>query len=210
MKIRKIDGEIREVVRNQTDAGELGKAELEEAKRVITELFTRVELIKSKAEQSEQMVHEITADIKQLDYAKRNLTASITALKRMNMLVSAVEQLKVMSQRRQYREAASILQAVQQLISYFKAYRQIRKVQEYADTVAIIQAQLGKQVKEEFEKRCASLSNTVSLSKLALILYYSLLSFFSSGAAQFLSSGRPHRLGCGPPRRLPGGRRARL
>lgn len=153
MKIRKIDSEIREVVRSQTDAGERGKMELEEAKRVILDLFTRIEHIKTKAVQSEQMVQEITADIKQLDNAKRHLTASITALKRMNMLVSAVEQLKSMSQRRQYREAASILQAVQQLISYFKAYKQISKIQHYSNDIAIIQGQLGRQVKEEFDKR---------------------------------------------------------
>ena len=39
--------------------------------------------IKDKAEQSEQMVHEICRDIKSLDYAKRHLTLTITALKRL-------------------------------------------------------------------------------------------------------------------------------
>lgn len=153
MKIRKIDAEIRDVVRSQTDAGERGKAELEEAKRVIVELFLRIDQIKSKAAQSEEMVEMITGDIKQLDYAKRHLTTSITALRRINMLISAVEQLKAMSQRKQFREAASILQAVQQLISYFKAYKHIRKIQEYTDIINIVQSQLSRQVKEEFEKR---------------------------------------------------------
>ena len=34
--------------------------------------------IKTKAEQSEAMVHEICRDIKSLDYAKRHLTLTIT------------------------------------------------------------------------------------------------------------------------------------
>lgn len=67
--------------------------------------------IKTKAEQSEQMVHEICRDIKSLDYAKRHLTQTITALKRLQMLVTAVEQLGVMARERMYSEASSLLQA---------------------------------------------------------------------------------------------------
>ena len=66
--------------------------------------------IKTKAEQSESMVHEICRDIKSLDYAKRHLTLTITALKRLQMLVTAVEQLAVMTAERMYAEAANLLQ----------------------------------------------------------------------------------------------------
>ena len=86
MKSRRLEGEIREIVRSQTDAGEQGKRELEEARRAIHELFTKIEHIKTKAEQSEEMVKEITSGIKSLDYAKRHLTVSITTLRRLNML----------------------------------------------------------------------------------------------------------------------------
>ena len=65
----------------------------------MAELFVKVREIKGKAEQSEQMVHEICRDIKSLDYAKRHLTTTITALKRLQMLVTAVEQLDVMAPR---------------------------------------------------------------------------------------------------------------
>ena len=41
------------------------------------------------------MVQEICADIKKLDYAKSHLQISITALKRLQMLTTAVAQLKV-------------------------------------------------------------------------------------------------------------------
>ena len=58
----------------------------EEARRAIHELFTKIEHIKTKAEQSEEMVKEITSGIKSLDYAKRHLTVSITTLRRLNML----------------------------------------------------------------------------------------------------------------------------
>ena len=41
------------------------------------------------------MVQEICADIKKLDYAKTHLQSSITALKRLQMLITAVGQLEV-------------------------------------------------------------------------------------------------------------------
>ncbi len=66
--------------------------------------------IRGKAEASEAMVHEICADIKSLDHAKRHLTLTITALKRLQMLVTAVDQLAVMTRERMYPEAANLLQ----------------------------------------------------------------------------------------------------
>ena len=63
------------------------------ARRMRLAWVLQVRDIKTKAEQSEQMVQEICRDIKSLDYAKRHLTQTITALKRLQMLVTAVEQL---------------------------------------------------------------------------------------------------------------------
>lgn len=56
------------------------------------------------------MVQEICRDIKKLDFAKRNLTATITALRRLAMLVSAVDQLEGLASKRIYREAAHMLE----------------------------------------------------------------------------------------------------
>jgi prefoldin subunit 5 len=53
---------------------------------VVQELFTKVREIKAKAEQSEVMVQEICRDIKKLDYAKKHITTTITALHRLSML----------------------------------------------------------------------------------------------------------------------------
>ncbi|EEY69612.1 uncharacterized protein PITG_18895 [Phytophthora infestans T30-4] len=48
--------------------------------------FHKIHDIRGKAEQSEVMVQEICRDIKQLDYAKRHLQTTLTALKRLHML----------------------------------------------------------------------------------------------------------------------------
>lgn len=72
-------------------------AKLEQITRVCTEkkdgpqeLFTKVREIKAKAEQSEVMVQEICRDIKKLDYAKKHITTTITALHRLSMLGEGV------------------------------------------------------------------------------------------------------------------------
>jgi hypothetical protein len=46
----------------------------------------KIREIKSKAEQSETMVQEICRDIKKLDFAKKHVTTTITALHRLTML----------------------------------------------------------------------------------------------------------------------------
>ena len=49
------------------------------------ELFKKILDIKNKARQSDVMVQDICADIKQLDVAKQHLTTTITALRRLQM-----------------------------------------------------------------------------------------------------------------------------
>lgn len=53
---RKLDDEIRTVVRGQTNVGEDGRQALEEAQKAIQELFQKIIDIKDKAEKSEEMV----------------------------------------------------------------------------------------------------------------------------------------------------------
>jgi hypothetical protein len=82
-------------VREQSTAGLQAARELKKAKESIAELFGKIRDIRFKAEQSEQMVQDICKDIRQLDVAKRHLTTTIIMLKRVQMLVSAVDSLQV-------------------------------------------------------------------------------------------------------------------
>ena len=71
-----------------------GRSALKDAQLVIRQLFMKISEIKARAEQSEETVREITRDMKQLDCGKRNLTAAITTLNHLHMLVGGVETLK--------------------------------------------------------------------------------------------------------------------
>ena len=120
--------------------------DLTEAKGAIHELHTKIKDVKSKAEQSEMMVQEICRDIKQLDYAKRHLQTTITALKRLHMLVTAVKQLEIMAKDKHYREAANLLDAVSQLLTHFEPYAEIARIRELRETVDQIKKGLTEEI----------------------------------------------------------------
>ena len=81
-KSAQLDEQVFEAVRLQATTVTQATRDIGEAKTSIRELLQKIKDIKGKAEQSEVMVQEICRDIKQLDYAKQHLTATITALKR--------------------------------------------------------------------------------------------------------------------------------
>jgi hypothetical protein len=57
------------------------------------ELTQKISEMKEKAEQSEVMVQEICRDIKKLDFAKKHITTTITALHRLAMLGVSIIQI---------------------------------------------------------------------------------------------------------------------
>ncbi|XP_049767266.1 vacuolar protein sorting-associated protein 53 homolog [Schistocerca cancellata] len=149
-KIRSIDDEIRSVVRGQTNVGQDGRAALEEAQRVIRQLFVHIKDIKTKAEQSEEMVKEITRDIKQLDCAKRNLTAAITTLNHLHMLVGGVDSLQALIKKRQYGEIELPLQAIMEVMKHFHNYMDIPQIKQLAEQVNKIHLELATQITADF------------------------------------------------------------
>eukprot|EP00112_Aurelia_sp_Birch-Aquarium-sp1_P023247 Seg685.3 transcript_id=Seg685.3/GoldUCD/mRNA.D3Y31 product="Vacuolar protein sorting-associated protein 53-like" protein_id=Seg685.3/GoldUCD/D3Y31 len=151
LRIRRLDGEIRTAIRGQTEVGHDGREALEEAKSSIQDLFTKITDIKEKAEKSEQMVKEITRDIKQLDHAKRHLTTSITTLNHLHILVGGVENLESLTRNRQYGEIANLLQGVLNVLDHFKKYFSVPQIRQLADKVTSIQNELGNQILSDFK-----------------------------------------------------------
>ena len=119
---------------------------------VLQELSVKIQEIKVKAEQSEVMVQEICRDMKKLDFAKKNITSTITALNRLAMLVLAVERLQVLAANRQYREAAGQLEAVTQLCHHFEAYEDIPKIRNLKEQFGEIKATLRSHIFSDFSR----------------------------------------------------------
>lgn len=124
---------------------------MQSAKAELAELFRKIESVRMRAIETEQTISSMTADIKRLDGTKRNLTLSMTALKRLQMLTTAYEQLRGLARSRQYRECASLLQAVLQLMRHFNSYRSIDQIATLSRNVADLQRELLEQVCEDFE-----------------------------------------------------------
>ncbi|KAL8337954.1 hypothetical protein RB598_006712 [Gaeumannomyces tritici] len=124
---------------------------MQSAQAELAGLFQRIESVRTRALQTERDITTMTADIKRLDGTKRNLTLSMTALKRLQMLTTAYEQLRGLARTRQYRECAGLLQAVLQLMRHFNSYRSIEQIAALSRNVSDLQRELLEQVCEDFE-----------------------------------------------------------
>jgi vacuolar protein sorting-associated protein 53 len=129
-------------------------------------MLQQVGEIKRKAAQSEAMVQEICRDIKKLDFAKKHLTSTITALRRLGMLITAVDQLQLAAERREFGEAAHLLGAVQQLAAHFKEYSHVPRVAEMRGRVAALEQSLRGTSLREFELLGEDFSSPALLDRL--------------------------------------------
>ncbi|USW54158.1 Putative vacuolar protein sorting-associated protein [Septoria linicola] len=146
-----LDSSISSLVTAQTTSDSDSVRRIQDAKAELATLFAKIEGVRERALETERTITEMTADIKRLDSTKRNLTLSMTALKRLQMLTTAYEQLKGLSETRQYRECAHLLQAVIQLMAHFKSYRSIDQIATLSKNVSEVQRELLEQVCEDFE-----------------------------------------------------------
>ncbi|KAL9086160.1 MAG: hypothetical protein Q9165_007225 [Trypethelium subeluteriae] len=146
-----LDDEIAEQLELQAASDVESVQRIQAAKAELADLFKRVESVRERAIQTEQAITEMTAEIKRLDGTKRNLTLSMTALKRLQMLTTAYEQLRGLIKTRQYEECAQLVQAVIQLMAHFKSYRSIDQIASLSRNVVELQRELLEQVCEDFE-----------------------------------------------------------
>lgn len=169
-----IDDNIRGVVRGQTNTGQDGRIALNEAQKVINSLYTQIIDVKTRAEKTEEMVKEITRDIKQLDCAKKNLTSAITTLNHLHMLVGGIDCLNKLIEKRLYGEILNPLQAISEVNHHFQQYSNIQEIRNLSQSVDQIQVVLANQITEDFkesfsptQKSSNPSSNRLPLSQLA-------------------------------------------
>jgi len=106
--------------------------------------------VKTQALQSEAAVIEITRDMKRLDYAKRHLQRTITALKRLHMLLHAAEQLRVAATIEEegspipnYKAASQLIDATRLLLGHFDGYmNSVPKMRQVRDAIGMLNSQL--------------------------------------------------------------------
>ncbi|GAA5820917.1 hypothetical protein JCM10212_006075 [Sporobolomyces blumeae] len=137
---------------------------MDEIQDLVGELLSQVTAIRDAATESEVVVRDITRDIQSLDLAKRNLVASMNALKRFQMLVNAFDQLTQLAKSRHYRETAQALGAVKQLSVYFKTFSSVERIAAVSRGVADVQRVLKAQVMKDFEDAFSSEAARASMA----------------------------------------------
>ncbi|SNX84704.1 related to VPS53 - subunit of VP51-54 complex, required for protein sorting [Melanopsichium pennsylvanicum] len=130
---------------------EIDANRMSQVQHAIATLLEQLLLIREKARESENVVKEITRDIRSLDIAKRNVVSSMTALKRLQMLVNGVDQLQRLAETKRYREAASALQAVRSLLDFFQSYRGVERIASAWKQVGELQQDLRNVIMKDYE-----------------------------------------------------------
>lgn len=146
-----LDNNIAGLVAKQAETRASSLQRIQAAQVQLADLLSRIDGVRERALKTEQVITEMTADIKRLDGTKKNITLSMTALKRLQMLTTAYEQLRELGKSRQYKECAQLLQAVIQLMAHFKSYRSIEQIATLSRNVSDLQRELLEQVCEDFE-----------------------------------------------------------
>ena len=121
-----------------------------QSKKHIQNLLQDVGSIKEKAQSSEALVTEMCKDIKSLDIAKKNLTFSITALKKYVMMTTAIDKLREACEARQYKEVANLIDAIEDFFVYFKKYENVAQIQALIKDKDAIISELKGQIIEDF------------------------------------------------------------
>ena len=124
-RLTTLDDSISSTIQKQSDLADLTLSDVTRAKMAVHQLHQRVTTVQMKARQSEKAVQEITKEMKRLDFAKKHLSKTITALKRLHMLLHAVKQLRHSVRGcnpPDYKNAANLVDAVQLLMGNFRGY----------------------------------------------------------------------------------------
>ncbi len=164
-----LDESISSTIQKQSDLADLTVSDVARAKRAVHQLHQRVTTVQMKARQSEQAVQEITREMKRLDYAKKHLSKTITALKRLHMLLHAVKQLRYsirVCDPPDYKNAANLVDAVQLLLGNFEGYMDsVEKMRLLKDDVEQMRVDLNDGILFAF--RVAGFGSAGALEKTA-------------------------------------------
>ena len=151
-QVKQYNDVITRDVREHSCSRSVTREAIEHATSSITQLFNKIRQIKEKAHESEVMVNEICKDITSLDHAKKHLTSTIIALRNLHMLVSAVGQLDLMVAEKQYRDAARLIRAIDDLFTLFHNYKHIEKIQQLDASVGRTKELMKEQLQHEFHR----------------------------------------------------------
>ncbi|KAG8970352.1 Vacuolar protein sorting-associated protein 53 [Tulasnella sp. 419] len=145
----KIQAEINALRKELQKDQDPGRMQL--IQELISELLSQMNRIREKATESEAIVQNITREIQVLDLAKKNLTTSVTALKRLQLLANALSQLEVLVEAKSYAEISQSLAAVKEISSFFRSYMSIPQIMVLFQRIQGLQGQIRSHLDHDFD-----------------------------------------------------------
>ncbi|ODV62001.1 Vps53p, partial [Ascoidea rubescens DSM 1968] len=152
----------------------------------ISNLISEINETRSLAEKTQQTISNMTFNIQNLDQGKKNLVLSMTVLKRLQMLLTAYDQLNNMlssdakdpnSSSNDYNEMLNLISVVIQLNLHFQNYKNISEINLLSKDISKLKINLTDQIFSDFEsllggkkKNPHSQSNASQLIKACEIL----------------------------------------
>ena len=118
----KLKDTIKDCLHSYSVLGDASEAVVVTTKRSIIKLSNGINDMHLKAIETGTIVKNICDDIKVLDNAKRNLTISVSALKKVKMVVISIEELEKNINELDYEKCAKNILALNSLMNYFKNY----------------------------------------------------------------------------------------
>ena len=145
-----MDKDVRKSIRDRSIAGERVASDVALAESAAEQLHVKMVQLSLDCERAYERSRDISRDVGKLDACKKRLQKAITSLRRLSMFVSATSQLETMCHRRNYREAAHLLEAVGQLSQHFAEYGDVPKIQRLRAKYEEIASGLKTAVFEDF------------------------------------------------------------
>ena len=145
-----MDKDVRKSIRDRSIAGERVASDVALAECAAEQLNVKMVQLSLDCERAYERSRDISRDVGKLDACKKRLQKAITSLRRLSMFVSATSQLETMCHRRNYREAAHLLEAVGQLSQHFAEYGDVPKIQRLRAKYEEIASGLKTAVFEDF------------------------------------------------------------
>lgn len=150
-RLAQAEEEVRVLLQSAAISRVSGKQALAAATSSTKTLSAQLAHVDSRAERSAGAVKQITAEMKQLDAAKVNLTSAMTALTHCHLLCGAAADLASRAAARNYGDLLLPLQAATQVLQHFENYKDVKQISELRDEVTRIRNTLAEQIITDFK-----------------------------------------------------------
>ncbi|KAH0792795.1 vacuolar protein sorting-associated protein 53 A [Histomonas meleagridis] len=150
---RRLSASTREAVRSYSILGDSSEAILKETRNSIVDLSQRITDMHDKVTETESIVSKICVGIKPLDNAKKNLTLSVTSLRRLKMIVQTVSSLEENVSNLDYSKCAENILALTSLTDYFKKYSNKPQLKPFLNKFLDLKRILKNKINTEFEDK---------------------------------------------------------